>query len=145
MDTSVGIPFTRFRFGLDAVLGLVPGVGDAVGTVVAAYIVGVAIKLGASKATLVEMLWNIGVEAFGGSVPVVGDLFDAAWRSNARNVRLLERHLDLPATGGRTAPGVAVAVSVGLLAIVGLGAWVSFTVALWIAGIFSVAGPGAGG
>lgn len=145
MDTSVGIPFTRFRFGVDALLGLVPGLGDAIGTAVAAYVVGVAVRLGAPKAMLLEMLWNIGVEALGGSFPVIGDLFDAAWRSNVRNVRLLERHLDLPASDGRAKRATVVGVAVGLLALAGLSAWVSLKVALWIVSIFSVAGIGTGG
>jgi len=145
LDTSLRIPGTRFRFGLDALLGLVPGLGDAVGTALAAYIVGVAIKLGAPGTTLLRMLWNIAVEAFGGSVPVVGDVFDAAWRSNVKNVRLLERHLNLPAAGERAERITVLTIGVGLLALVGLSAWVSLKVALWIVGLFSVAGVGLGG
>jgi hypothetical protein len=145
MDTSVGIPFTRARFGLDALLGLVPVLGDAVGAALSTYIVAVGVRARVPGATLLEMLWNIAVEALGGSVPLVGDVFDAVWKANVRNVRLLERDLDLPAGDGGAAKATIVAVGVGLLLLLVLSTWVSLKVALWILGLVSVALAGSVG
>ncbi len=92
------VPGTEFRFGLDALIGLVPGVGDAAGALVSGYIVLEAVRMGASRAVLLQMVANIAVDALVGAFPVLGDLFDAAWKANVRNVDLLEEHLDAPET-----------------------------------------------
>ena len=88
LDDSVRIPGTDFRIGLDPLLGLLPGAGDAVSGVLSLYIVVESARLGVSYRTLVRMLAHIGIDVAGGSVPVVGDLFDAAWKANTRNVGL---------------------------------------------------------
>jgi hypothetical protein len=97
-DTVFRIPFTRVRFGLDAILGLVPGIGDVAGAVASAYIMFEAARLGAPGAILLRMLLNVGVEALVGLVPVLGDLFDVSWKANVKNVELLEQHLERPGT-----------------------------------------------
>lgn len=96
LDSVFQVPFTRFRIGLDAVLGLVPGWGDAAGAVASAYIILQAARLGVPKAVLLRMVYNTGVEALVGIVPVLGDLFDAGWKANLKNVELLERYLERP-------------------------------------------------
>ncbi|AXG09837.1 DUF4112 domain-containing protein [Haloplanus rubicundus] len=88
LDDSVRIPGTDFRIGLDPLLGLLPVAGDAVSGVLSLYIVVESARLGVSSRTLVRMLAHIGIDVAGGSVPVVGDLFDAAWKANTRNVGL---------------------------------------------------------
>src|SRR5687767_2988259 len=93
LDSSWGIPGTRWRIGLDALLGLVPGLGDAAGLIMAVYIIARAKGLGASKSTLVRMSVNVGIDALVGAVPALGDLFDAAFKANVRNIRLLEKDL----------------------------------------------------
>ena len=138
MDASVGVPLTRFRFGFDALVGVVPVLGDAIGAAISAYILAVAVRMGVARSTLLEMLWNIVIEAVGGSVPAVGDVFDAAWRSNVRNVALIERDLQIPPDEPARRP-VVVAVFVGLTAAVALGAWVSVRLVLWLLGLGSVA------
>ena len=90
LDSSIGIPGTRYRFGLDPLLGLFPVVGDILGMVISSYIVIQAARLGAPGALLARMLLNIGIEGLIGAVPVAGDIFDAAWKANQRNVRLLD-------------------------------------------------------
>lgn len=82
-----------FRFGLDGLLGLAPGVGDAATGLVAAYVVFEAWRLGASTPTLVRMAANVAIDAAVGSIPVLGDLFDFAWKANRRNLDLLRREL----------------------------------------------------
>ena len=94
LDSSIPIPGTRFSIGLDAVIGLLPFVGDLIGVLLSGYILGEAARLGAPRAVLMRMAFNIGVEGVVGIVPLVGDVFDAAWKANQRNVRLLNDWLD---------------------------------------------------
>ena len=93
LDTAFAVPGTNVRFGVDALIGLVPGLGDVVTTAISLYIVREARALGASRAVVGRMLFNVAVDGVIGVVPVVGDLFDVAWRANRRNVALLQRHL----------------------------------------------------
>ena len=94
LDTALVVPGTNIRFGLDALIGLVPGIGDAVTTATSLYIVHEAYQLGAPKHLIVRMLANVALDGFVGAVPVVGDVFDALWRSNRRNMALLRQHLE---------------------------------------------------
>ncbi|NNF62029.1 MAG: DUF4112 domain-containing protein [Gammaproteobacteria bacterium] len=94
MDSSIRIPVIGKRIGWDAVIGLVPGIGDAAGALISGYIVVAAMKLGAPARVITRMAGNVGVEMLVGAVPLVGDLFDMAFRANERNVALLEEHLD---------------------------------------------------
>lgn len=95
MDTALRIPGTRFSFGADSVIGLVPGVGDFAGAVIRLYIVNEARRLGVPNDKLFKMLVNIGFDAAAGSVPLVGDLFDVYFKSNRRNLDLVLEHFGL--------------------------------------------------
>lgn len=95
MDTALRIPGTRFSFGADSIMGLVPGIGDFAGAAISLYIVNEARQLGVPKDKLVKMLVNIGFDAAAGSVPVVGDLFDVYFKSNRRNLELVLDHFGL--------------------------------------------------
>jgi len=101
LDDGIGLPGTRLRVGLDPVIGLVPGVGDAAGAILAAWTLVEAGRLGASRATLGRIVYNIAVDAMGGAIPLVGDVFDVVWKANLRNVALLERQLADPARAGK--------------------------------------------
>src|SRR3989442_13733759 len=79
--------------GLDPILGLIPGAGDAAGAVLAAWILVEAFRMGVSRATLLRMAGNVALDAGLGAIPILGDIFDFAWQANLRNVTLLERHL----------------------------------------------------
>ena len=94
MDDQFRVPGTNLRFGLDFLLGLFPGLGDAVTSVISLLIVHHAWQSGASKLTLARMLRNVGIDFLVGSVPLFGDLFDFAWKANRKNARLLEAHLN---------------------------------------------------
>ncbi len=96
LDNAVRIPGTSFRIGLDPILGLIPGAGDVIGTVLSAYIVLEATRLGLPRQTLTRMVYNVLFEAAVGTIPIVGDIVDATWKANARNVALLEAHLEAP-------------------------------------------------
>lgn len=90
MDSSFGLPGTRFRLGLDSLFGLAPVAGDAASALVSLYIVWEARRLGAPTALIARMLGNVAADTLGGSVPLFGDLFDVAFKSNLRNLALLE-------------------------------------------------------
>lgn len=93
LDASIDLPFTKFKIGLDPILGLVPGLGDVVTTIFSAYIIVMAARFGLPWRILRQMLLNVGLEFVVGSIPVVGDIFDAFYKSNIRNLGLLEQHL----------------------------------------------------
>lgn len=92
MDSIFEVPGTRIRFGFDSLVGLGPGIGDAMTSLVSLYILSAAYRHGVSKATLARMAANIGVDFALGAVPFVGDAFDVVWKSNSKNVALLKRH-----------------------------------------------------
>jgi hypothetical protein len=94
MDTAFVVPGTNIRFGVDALIGLIPGIGDAITTLIALYIVREARELGASRLLVWRMLGNVAIDGLFGAVPLVGDAFDVAWRANRRNLKLLRDHLD---------------------------------------------------
>ena len=90
MDARFGVPGTRFRFGLDGLVSLLPGVGDTVMSAVSLYIVWEARNMGAPTPLLARMLANVALDTAGGAVPFLGDLFDVAFKANLRNLALLE-------------------------------------------------------
>jgi hypothetical protein len=96
LDNAIPIPFTRFRIGLDPLIGLIPGLGDALGAAMSGWIVLEAARFGVSKSVLLRMLVNVGIDTVVGAVPGVGDLFDFAWKSDQMNLKLLGRHLEHP-------------------------------------------------
>lgn len=90
MDEAVPIPGTKVRFGLDAVLGLIPGVGDAGSAAVGAYLLRAAHNLGVPTVVMVRMLGHILIDAVLGLVPIIGDYLDVLYKANAKNARLIE-------------------------------------------------------
>jgi hypothetical protein len=91
MDNSISIG--RWRIGLDALLGLAPGVGDMAGTVASALIVARAAAAGLPRATVARMIVNVAIDSLLGSIPLIGDLFDFVFKANARNVQLYRQAL----------------------------------------------------
>ncbi len=97
LDNSIRLPVVGYRIGLDPIVGLIPGIGDALGAALSGYVVVQGARLGASRAVLLRMAVNALIGVLVGVIPFLGDIFDAVWKANERNVRLLERHLDDPA------------------------------------------------
>ncbi|MCK0104774.1 DUF4112 domain-containing protein [Marinobacter sp. S0848L] len=93
-DSSIGIPFTKFKIGAEAIIGVVPVVGDVAGLVLASYVLVEAQRAGASKGVKLKMLRNMGIDFVGGLLPVFGDAFDAIFKANTRNTRLLKNYLE---------------------------------------------------
>lgn len=94
LDSRFGIPGTSFRFGLDGLLGLIPGVGDAATMLPALYLLWRARELGVPRPVLRRMAANVGIDAAVGAVPIVGDLFDVGFKANRRNIALIRRHFE---------------------------------------------------
>jgi hypothetical protein len=123
LDEAVRIPGTNIRIGLDALLGLIPGGGDVAGGFFSGLIILQAARAGAPTAVLGRMLGNLLVDVVLGAVPILGDVFDVAWRANTRNVRLLESWRERPATTKRASALAVGAILIALLAIIGLAVW----------------------
>lgn len=120
LDNSIPIPGTRWRVGLESIIGLVPGLGDLVGGGFSAWIILQAARLGAPPALLARMGWNLLVDIAVGAIPLLGDLFDAGFKANMRNLALLEGHVQGPAASRRASRRfVAVLVVLLLLLVVG--------------------------
>jgi Domain of unknown function (DUF4112) len=102
MDGLFRIPGVGWRFGLDALVGLIPGIGDTASSLVSFYILASAVRYRVPKITLLRMGLNIGLDYVFGSVPVVGDLFDAWWKSNQRNVELIRERATVSPEEGRS-------------------------------------------
>ena len=121
MDAAVRVPGTDIRFGLDALLGLIPGAGDAAGGILSSFIIVQAAQLGAPRSVLARMVLNVAVDSILGVVPILGDLFDIGWKSNMRNVALLQRYVERPrATRSASRLAVAIAVAAVVLIVVGM-------------------------
>ena len=93
-DDRFRLPGTGRRFGLDGLLGLIPGVGDAATGAVSLYLAAEAWRLGMPITKILRMGVNVGIDTALGAIPLVGDLFDFAWKANQKNVRLVLDHLE---------------------------------------------------
>jgi hypothetical protein len=98
LDNVFVVPGTGWRFGLDPIIGLIPIVGDLATTVISLYIIAAAAQMQVPKSTLARMGLNIIIDSVVGAIPLVGNLFDFAWKANALNMQLLERHANSTAT-----------------------------------------------
>lgn len=132
MDDLFRIPGIGWRFGLDALIGLIPGVGDTATSLASFYILAAAVRYRVPKITLLRMGLNIGIDYALGSLPVVGDLFDAWWKSNQKNVALLRERAEVSAAearAGRFTDWLFVALIIAALIALAVGA--AF-VSVWI-------------
>jgi hypothetical protein len=96
LDEAFRIPFTRIRFGIDGIIGIFPGLGDVAAGLLSLIIPIAAWVRGVPYITLVRMTANICISVLVGTIPILGDAFDIAWKTNARNYKLLQRHLGEP-------------------------------------------------
>ena len=99
LDNAISIPGTKLSFGLDPILGLLSGGGDTITGGISAYIVVEAARMGLPREVLGQMVVNVLIDSFAGTVPVLGDLFDVGWKSNLKNIELLEKHLQISESG----------------------------------------------
>ena len=99
LDIAFTVPGTNIRFGTEAIMRLVPGIGDAAASALSCLILYEAHRLGVPRRVMIRMAGNVAIEAAAGAVPVIGDLFDVAFRANRRNVRILREHFGLEVAG----------------------------------------------
>ncbi len=137
MDSVFRIPGVGIRFGLDALIGLIPGVGDTLTSLVSLYILSSAARFGVPRVTLLRMALNIGVDWALGLLPVLGDVFDVGWKANQKNVALLRRHIMVtPAEERRARAGDWLFVGgliAGLLVLLAGCLATAFFIASWLA------------
>ncbi|WP_458189728.1 DUF4112 domain-containing protein [Haladaptatus sp. NG-WS-4] len=94
LDEAFRVPFTNYRIGIDPILGLLPVGGDAASALISLYIVFEAYLMDVPRDVLARMVMNVLIDTFGGVIPVLGSIFDAAWKANTRNLELLEKHVE---------------------------------------------------
>jgi hypothetical protein len=137
MDSAFRVPGVGVRFGFDALLGLLPGVGDVTTSFASLYILSAAHRYNVPRTTMVRMAINILLETIVGAVPVLGDLFDVYWKSNQRNVELLRRHLTAPPAAAhklqRSDRWFVIAVMAALVATMIGAAIAAYWILSWIA------------
>jgi hypothetical protein len=130
MDDLFRVPVLGWRFGLDALIGLVPGLGDTSTALVSFYILAAAVRYRVPKITLLRMGLNIGIDYVVGALPIVGDVADAWWKSNRKNLELLQKRATVSAEearSGRASDWLFVGgIIVGLAALAIASAFVSF-------------------
>jgi hypothetical protein len=110
MDSAFLIPGVNRRIGLDAILGLVPGVGDALSAALASYIIWEARQLGLPRWKIARMVGNVAVDTAIGAIPLAGDVFDVFFKANERNLRIIHDHLGTPKRGPQEIDGTAVRI-----------------------------------
>jgi Domain of unknown function (DUF4112) len=110
MDSAFMIPGLNRRVGLDSVLGIVPGVGDALSAAIASYIIWEARQLGLPRWKIARMIGNVAMDTAIGAIPLAGDVFDVFFKANERNLRIIHEHLGTPKRGPKEIDGVAVRV-----------------------------------
>jgi len=140
-DQAFAIPGTKWRFGLDALFGLVPGLGDIAGALVAVQAMRVARQLNAPVVIQLHMLSNIALDALIGMVPIAGDLFDFAFKAQTRNLALLDAHVAAPSKAARRSRRglvlIAMATIVVFATLTALGLWMLYLLFHWLAGLAS--------
>ncbi len=128
LDSSIPLPGTRFTIGLDAIIGVVPFLGDLIGVLLSSIIVAEAGRMGAPRTLLLRMAFNLAVDGVVGMVPLLGDAFDAAWKANQKNVRLLNAWLDHPHRAQRGNRLFVGALALALAGFAGLCFWAVYLV-----------------
>ena len=136
-DELFRIPGTQFRFGLDSIIGLVPGVGDIAVSALGGYALLLAFRMRAPVSVLTRMLGNIAVDTVFGAVPLIGDLFDATWKANTKNRRVLEAWLADPARTERRSKWAIILFGVLFLLLVAGSLWLAWMVVTWLFGVLS--------
>ncbi|MEM6845191.1 MAG: DUF4112 domain-containing protein [Bacteroidota bacterium] len=132
MDSKFRIPGTNFRFGLDPILGLIPGLGDATSLAISGTLVYYMAKHGVSRKVVIMMLGNIALDAIFGSIPILGNLFDFFYKANTRNIRLLKRHYEERKYQGK-GTGILIGIALAIFSAIGLLIYGTYELATYLA------------
>ena len=133
LDSAFQVPGTKLRFGLDPIVGLFPGAGDIVTGFFSVMILLHAFRLRIPKVVMARMMANTGLDLLAGAVPLLGDLFDAGYKANLRNLALLERHA-LAGMPPQRSDYIFVGICLGILALLAI---VPFLIAWWVIWLLS--------
>jgi hypothetical protein len=131
MDSAFKIPGTNFRFGLDGILGLIPGAGDLSTLAVSGYLIVLMARNGASGYVLARMVLNVGIDALIGAIPFIGDLFDFVFKANQANMNLMRKYYQEGRYRG-SAWKVIIPVLILLIAIVAGAVYLMYKLLAWI-------------
>ncbi len=134
MDSQFRIPGTNIKFGLDPLLGLIPGAGDIASFVISALMVSTLAKNGASGFVLARMIFNIVVDAFVGMLPVLGDIFDFGFKANDRNIKLMREHYVEGRHKG-SASKLIIPLLIILFLIIAVAGWLGYKLLKWLIGV----------
>lgn len=132
LDSSIRVPGTSWRIGLDGLIGLVPGIGDLTTGALSGYIVVQAVQLGVAPIVVMRMLLNVLLETVIGVIPVVGDLFDFAFRANLRNVRLMQSYLERPGQVRKRSTLTVMLVILAVIALLVFTVWLVISLLGWL-------------
>jgi hypothetical protein len=135
LDRAFRVPGTNWRFGLDSIIGLIPGLGDVLGSMVGVYTLWMARQLGAPASVQMRMVMNLAVDGVIGLVPFAGDLFDFVFKAHSRNHALLSQWLQTPHRTRRSSWVVLGIGALVLLALLGAAAWMLVKAVQWVAGL----------
>jgi Domain of unknown function (DUF4112) len=133
LDSSIPIPGTPYSIGVEALIGLIPFIGDAIGVLLSSYILSEANRLGVSRSVLARMAFNVALDGLVGIIPFAGDVFDAAWKANQRNVRLLNAWLERPHRAERSSSLFVAGLVVVLLIFCVVAALLTYAALQWLA------------
>jgi hypothetical protein len=131
MDSQFKIPGTNIKFGLDALIGLIPGVGDFATFLISGYMVTVLASNGASGFVLARMVLNVIIDSLFGAIPILGDIFDVAFKANQRNITLMQQHYVEGRHKG-SAWKVVIPLLLILLIFIGGLAWLAYRLFVWL-------------
>ncbi|WPP53112.1 DUF4112 domain-containing protein [Catalinimonas niigatensis] len=131
MDSRFRLPGTNFRFGLDPILGLLPGIGDATSLAISGALIFYMYRHGASRKAMIMMIGNVFLDATIGSIPILGNIFDFAYKANERNIRIMKRHYHEGKYQGK-GTGMLVAAALVLLAVIVLILWGTWELVSWL-------------
>jgi len=133
LDNSIRVPGFNYRIGIDPLLGLLPGIGEAAGGVLSMYIIAEAVRGGLPRAIILRMVFNLAMEMVIGTIPLIGDLFDMTWKANLRNMRLVESYAARPQKSVTTSKWFLRGVIIALLLLTVALAYLGFLIlaAIW--------------
>lgn len=132
LDSSIPIPGTRLTVGIDALIGLVPFIGDLIGVLLSSYILAEAHQMGVGRRILARMAFNVAIEGVIGIVPLFGDAFDAAWKANQKNVQLLNAWAERPRQTQRASGLFLVGLTLALLVFLGICGFLTYLLWQWL-------------
>lgn len=134
LDSAIPLP-GGYSIGVDGLIGLIPGVGDASAALISTYIIAEGVRAGAPKMVLARMVGNVALESAIGAIPIAGDLFDIVFKANVRNVALLDGYVGRPEKTTRSSKWFVIVIVVALIATVVCSIWLSLLFLGWLLGL----------